>query len=204
MPTNHFENIFLPLTNVSGGRIIYLRRTDDSGRASLLGQTFAVDRNWPNRLVRAEVALKDDRIRFYAFRRRAATPATSTPLLLLASRRKGKASPISTESLNGGHLRNGGVNFIGIYAAEGKKSLRDSVLLGVVGHCALKTLLHALVRSIRAIIQSSGASSLFSKWSLLQQLSPRKTEDVRRTTGGSASTSRRKSVPGALLDVGTV
>jgi len=61
----------LDLQHLSGGRIIYLRRTDDSGRASLLGQTFAVDRNWPHRLVRAEVALKDERIRFYALRRRA-------------------------------------------------------------------------------------------------------------------------------------
>jgi hypothetical protein len=52
------------------GRVIFLRRTDASGRASLLGHTFEVDRDWPNRLVRAEVDLDRRRVRFYALRRR--------------------------------------------------------------------------------------------------------------------------------------
>jgi hypothetical protein len=55
------------------GRVIFLRRTDDSGRARLLGRTFPVDRHWPHRLLRAEVDLDEDVIRFYALRRREPT-----------------------------------------------------------------------------------------------------------------------------------
>ena len=53
------------------GTIIYLRRTDDAGRANVLGQRFDVDRHWLHRLVRAEVDLANDLIRFYSLRRRA-------------------------------------------------------------------------------------------------------------------------------------
>jgi len=60
----------LDLQKIIDGRIIYLRRTSDTGTASLLGHTFPVDRNWPHRLVRAEVDLKSHRICFYALRRR--------------------------------------------------------------------------------------------------------------------------------------
>lgn len=60
------------------GTIIFLRRTDDAGRASLLGHRFDVDRNWPHRLVRVEVDLTADTIRFHALRRR--TPENQ-PLL---------------------------------------------------------------------------------------------------------------------------
>jgi len=52
------------------GRIIYLRRTDGQGRVSLMGHTFAVDRYWLHRLLRAEVDLDAGKIRFYALRRR--------------------------------------------------------------------------------------------------------------------------------------
>jgi hypothetical protein len=52
------------------GQIIYLRRTSDQGRASLLGHSFDVDPHWPHRLVRAEVDLTEKRIRFFALRRR--------------------------------------------------------------------------------------------------------------------------------------
>jgi transposase len=52
------------------GRIIFLPRTTEQGRAHLLGRSFLVDRNWPHRLVRAEVNLDRDRIAFYALRRR--------------------------------------------------------------------------------------------------------------------------------------
>ena len=52
------------------GRVLFLRRTDDHGRARLLGRTFAVDVNWPHRLVRADVDLDHDQICFYALRRR--------------------------------------------------------------------------------------------------------------------------------------
>jgi len=52
------------------GCIIFLRRTSAKGATRLLGHAFPVDRNWPHRLVRAEVDLTHGRIRFYALRRR--------------------------------------------------------------------------------------------------------------------------------------
>jgi hypothetical protein len=55
---------------VPPGQIIYLRRTNDRGQAEVLGRMFDVAPNWPHRLVRAEVDLEHDCIRFYALRRR--------------------------------------------------------------------------------------------------------------------------------------
>jgi len=55
------------------GRIVYLRRTSDIGRATVLGHTFDIDSTWPRRLVRAEVDLNAHRIRLYALRRREPT-----------------------------------------------------------------------------------------------------------------------------------
>lgn len=52
------------------GQMIFLRRTDEQGRASLLGHQFAVDPHWSHRLVRAEVDLPEGLICFYALRRR--------------------------------------------------------------------------------------------------------------------------------------
>lgn len=52
------------------GHVVFLRRTNHQGRAGLLGRTFAVDRSWPHRLVRAVVDLDEHVIRFYALRRR--------------------------------------------------------------------------------------------------------------------------------------
>jgi hypothetical protein len=52
------------------GQLIYLRRTDDHGAASLLGHMFPVDRHWLHRLVRAEVTLPAGPIRFFRLRRR--------------------------------------------------------------------------------------------------------------------------------------
>jgi putative transposase len=52
------------------GSVIYLRRTDEHGRASLLGHTFKIDEHWQHRLVRAEVQLPEGPIRFYGLRRR--------------------------------------------------------------------------------------------------------------------------------------
>jgi len=52
------------------GRIVYLRRTDATGAVDVLGRTFAVDRQWVHRLVRAEVDLDGGLIRFYRLRRR--------------------------------------------------------------------------------------------------------------------------------------
>jgi putative transposase len=60
------------------GRIIYLRRTSESGQVKFLGHTFFVDNNWPHRLVRAEVDLDAGFIAFYALRRR---DPTAQPLL---------------------------------------------------------------------------------------------------------------------------
>ncbi len=52
------------------GRMVFLRRTSEQGQVSLLGHTFPVDKNWPHRLVRAEVDLDASLISFYALRRR--------------------------------------------------------------------------------------------------------------------------------------
>ena len=52
------------------GRIVYLRRLDEAGRAHLLGRRFDVDRAWAHRLVRAEMDVTAERLRFYALRRR--------------------------------------------------------------------------------------------------------------------------------------
>ena len=52
------------------GQLIYIRRTNDYGQASLLGQSFAVSPNWPHRLVRCEVDFDQHCIRFFALRRR--------------------------------------------------------------------------------------------------------------------------------------
>ena len=65
-PTNWKLN----LQAVPEGCIIFLRRTDAKGQATVLGHQFPVDANWPHRLVRAEVDLTRKRIRFYALRRR--------------------------------------------------------------------------------------------------------------------------------------
>ncbi len=53
------------------GRVIFLRRTDEKGEAQLLGHAFAVSASWPHRLVRAEVDLDGNEVRFFALRRRA-------------------------------------------------------------------------------------------------------------------------------------
>jgi hypothetical protein len=60
----------LDLQAAPGGKIIFLRRTTEQGEANLLGHMFPVDRNWPHRLVRAEVDLEARAISFYALRRR--------------------------------------------------------------------------------------------------------------------------------------
>ena len=52
------------------GRLVFLRRTSDDGAVTFLGHTFPVDPAWCHRLVRAEVDLAAQAIRFYALRRR--------------------------------------------------------------------------------------------------------------------------------------
>jgi hypothetical protein len=52
------------------GRVIFLRRTGESGHVSLLGHTYRPSALWAHRLVRAEVDLTDGAIEFFALRRR--------------------------------------------------------------------------------------------------------------------------------------
>ena len=68
----------LNLQKYPQGKIIYLRRTNDKGRISLLGHTFQVDRHWLHRLVRTEVDLDTNQLRIFALRRR---EPTDQPLL---------------------------------------------------------------------------------------------------------------------------
>lgn len=51
------------------GQIIYIRRTDEHGQANVLGHGFAVSDRWLRRLVRCEVDLSQEVIRFYGLRR---------------------------------------------------------------------------------------------------------------------------------------
>jgi putative transposase len=52
------------------GRLVYLRRSNGQGEVTLLGQTWRVSDVWPHRLVRCEVDLDKDKIRFYTLRRK--------------------------------------------------------------------------------------------------------------------------------------
>jgi putative transposase len=56
----------VPLT----GQILFIRRTTERGVVHFLGRDFAVDRHWVHRLVRCEVELDEDLIRFFSLRRR--------------------------------------------------------------------------------------------------------------------------------------
>jgi hypothetical protein len=51
------------------GTVIFLRRTDAHGHVALLGHRILVTRQWPHRLVRAEVDLSAGEIRCHALRR---------------------------------------------------------------------------------------------------------------------------------------
>lgn len=52
------------------GVVIFLRRSSEAGSVSLLGHTIPVDPLWPHRLVRCEVNLSTQSIRYHALRRR--------------------------------------------------------------------------------------------------------------------------------------
>jgi hypothetical protein len=60
----------LDLRAAPRGRLTYLRRTDGHGRVDVLGQRWRVSETWSHRLVRAEVDLNGNKIRFYTLRRR--------------------------------------------------------------------------------------------------------------------------------------
>jgi transposase len=61
------------------GRLIYLRRSNGQGEVTLLGQSWRVSAVWPNRLVRCEVDLDKDQLRFFTLRRK---DPTSQPQVL--------------------------------------------------------------------------------------------------------------------------
>lgn len=52
------------------GMVVFLRRTTDAGRATVLGRSYDVDPLWPHRLVRAELNLTAGQLSFFALRRR--------------------------------------------------------------------------------------------------------------------------------------
>jgi transposase InsO family protein len=56
-------------TKQPSGTIIYLRRTDGSGRVRFLEREFLVSKHWVNRLVRVEVNLEEGKVQFFALRR---------------------------------------------------------------------------------------------------------------------------------------
>jgi hypothetical protein len=66
LPKGFKPHLDAPLT----GTIIFLRRTDETGHAQLLGRSFEVSQQWLHRLVRCEVNLSAHHIRFYALRRK--------------------------------------------------------------------------------------------------------------------------------------
>ena len=52
------------------GRVVFIRRTDSTGQVAVLGHTFLVDAHWTGRLVRCDVLLTKEKIRFFQLRRR--------------------------------------------------------------------------------------------------------------------------------------
>lgn len=60
----------IDLSRPPTGRLVFLRRTSDSGSVSILGRRYPVDPRWPHRLVRGELDLEARRLRFFALRRR--------------------------------------------------------------------------------------------------------------------------------------
>jgi putative transposase len=61
------------------GRLVYLRRSNGLSEVTLLGRTWPLGQVWPNRLVRCEVDLDKDKIRFFTLRRK---EPTSQPQIL--------------------------------------------------------------------------------------------------------------------------
>jgi hypothetical protein len=61
------------------GRLVYLRRSNSNSEVTLLGETWPLGQVWPNRLVRCEVDLDKNKIRFFTLRRK---EPTSQPQIL--------------------------------------------------------------------------------------------------------------------------
>lgn len=60
----------LDLQKPPHGKVVYIRRTSEHGRALFLGRSFSIDENWVHRLVRCEVNLDQNKIDVYRLRRR--------------------------------------------------------------------------------------------------------------------------------------
>jgi transposase len=69
----------LNLKKRPSGRLVYLRRSNPSSEVIVLGRTWELGQVWPNRLVRCEVDLDKDKIRFFSLRRK---EPTSQPQIL--------------------------------------------------------------------------------------------------------------------------
>ena len=61
------------------GRLVYLRRSNGLSEVTLLGRTWRLGPVWPNRLVRCEVDLDNDKLGFFTLRRK---EPTSQPQIL--------------------------------------------------------------------------------------------------------------------------
>jgi hypothetical protein len=61
------------------GRVVYLRRSNGQSEVTVLGQAWPLGEVWPHRLVRAEVDLDSNKIRFFRLRRR--EPASQPQIL---------------------------------------------------------------------------------------------------------------------------
>jgi hypothetical protein len=61
------------------GRLVYLRRSNGDSEVPLLGKAWPLGHVWPNRLVRCEVDLDKNKIRFFTLRRK---EPTSQPQIL--------------------------------------------------------------------------------------------------------------------------
>jgi transposase-like protein len=61
------------------GRLVFVRRSNGSSEVTLLGRNWPLGQVWPNRLVRCEVDLDKDKIRFFTLRRK---EPTSQPQVL--------------------------------------------------------------------------------------------------------------------------
>jgi len=70
------------------GRMVFIRRSDDTGHVHMLGQRFSVSRTWLHRLVRCEVDFDHHYIRCFALRRR--DPAEQSLLAKLPYHRPDK------------------------------------------------------------------------------------------------------------------
>lgn len=67
------------------GRMVFIRRTDETGHVHMLGQRLAISRTWLHRLVRCEVDFDHHNIRCFSLRRR---DPSEQPLLATLSYRR--------------------------------------------------------------------------------------------------------------------